>query len=318
MKINTAILLVGGRGSRLYPLTKTAPKPLIPFLNKPIMEYQVESLVSAGIKRIILALNYFSEQIKSKASEWEKKYNIEVIYSKEDEPLGTAGPIRLAEEFITGEGFLVLNADIYAVVDFKGMIKKFQECNSTNIQQNRTSALIMTTSVDDPTKYGLIERNGDLVHAFIEKPKIVLDNMNCINAGIYVLHKNVISHIGKGEVSIEKEVFPLIVSMGEMRVYQHEGIWCDIGVPKEYLNGQKKVLSGSSDENVSLGHNLKIGKGVTLENCAIFDDCVIGENCVIKNAIIGKGCTVADGVVINKKETSVFGDNTEITENLVE
>ncbi|ORD95000.1 GMPPB [Enterospora canceri] len=308
MEVNTAVLLVGGKGSRLYPLTATRPKPLVPFLNKPIIEYQIEILVKTGIKKIILALNYFSEQIKAKALLWEQKYGIEVIYSKEGVPLGTAGPLKLAERHISGDGFIVFNTDIYAFVELDKMIGRFVELNETG----KCVALIMTTDIDDPTRFGLIKTDGDRVVEFIEKPDKYTGNINTINAGMYVFSREILNKIHLRETSIEKEIFPEIAEAGHMRIFNLDGIWCDIGVPREYLNGQKMALelSGDSGRNVVLGQGVEVADGVELENCVLLDNVVVEKGCVIKNALIGKGCVIKANTIINDEETLVLKDNT--------
>lgn len=313
MTIDTAVLLVGGRGSRLYPLTATRPKPLIPFLNKPIVEYQIGALVRAGIKRIVFALNYFSEQFVAKAKEWEVEFGIEIIFSKENEVLGTGGPLKLAEKVITGDSFMCLNTDIYSNVDIKEMVKKFIEINATKT----CNALIMTTNVKDPSKYGLITHENGKVEAFLEKPEKkenVEDYVsNTINAGIYVLSKKVFELIQLKETSLEREIFPGLALDNEMFIYEYDGIWGDIGVPSEYLKTQNKALkAGKASENVCVAKTTKIGSNVVLENCTIMENCVIEDDCVIKNALIGRECVVKKGMVIDKEEVIVIYDKTEV------
>ena len=306
MEINTAVLLVGGKGSRLYPLTKTRPKPLIKFLGKSIIEYQLEMLSKVGVKRIILALNYFSDQIQAKVSEWENKYGFKIIFSKEEIVLGTAGPLKLAERYIEGDSFLVFNSDIYTDVDLKAMIDKFTNANC--------EAMLLAAIVKDPSKFGLISTERDTVIEFIEKPKEYKnDQEHCINGGMYIFKREILNYVELREMSIEKEVFPIIVKNKQMKIYRHKGIWADIGTPAEYLRGQKEVLEKEKRSNVFIGENVKMGKNVKLDNCVIFDDCTLENNCKINNAMIGNGCIIKEESKINGNDYSIIGDKTEIS-----
>ena len=304
MNINTAVILVGGKGTRLYPLTKTRPKPLIPFLNKPIIEYQIDLLVEAGIQRIILALNYFSDQIKHKALEWKANYNIEIIYSHELEPLGTAGPLKLAEKYINGNAFIVMNADIYTSINLTSMITEFKT-------KKNYDAILLGVEVDNPDKYGLIEIKNGTVTNFIEKPSYTNGPTNIINGGIYIFNRNILNFIELKYVSIEKEIFPQLVQNRKMTIFHFNGIWCDIGVPNEYLKGQKKALGNTNTSNVILGKNIKMGTNIKLKNCTIFNNTIIEDNCIIENAIIGFNCIIKQNTVINDKNIiTVLGDYT--------
>ncbi|OQS55530.1 mpg1 [Ecytonucleospora hepatopenaei] len=314
IECDTAVLLVGGKGSRLYPLTKTRPKPLVHFLCKPIVQYQIEQLSQAGIKKLILCLNYFSEQFVEKAEEWEKQYGIKIIFSKEDITLDTAGPIGLAKKYITGDAFLCLNTDIYSQIDFKQLIT----CYNTINEKEKCNVLVLTKEVEDPTKYGLIKHSNKKVIYFLEKPKTKEEFEGCntctINAGIYIISSRILDLFEPKQLSMEKEIFPVVAKSGSMFIYEYNGIWGDIGVPKEYLKTQKIALEAQGNEsNVFVGKNVKIGKNVFLENCTVMDNCVLMDECVVKNTILGLNCVVEEKVVLENEETLVVADFTRVS-----
>lgn len=314
--VTKAVILVGGWGTRLRPLTYTLPKPLICFCNKPILKYQVEKLVKAGINEIILALNYYSEMIIEEVSKYESEYKIKIIYSKENTPLGTAGPLALARKYLENTSFFLLNSDICCNADLEEMKKFFMKDDSLGT--------ILSYSVTDPTKYGLIESEGDRIKSFLEKPKTIEgEGPWLINAGIYILSSKILDSIEIKETSIEKDVFPELALKGLLTHYQLNGYWMDIGQPKDYLLGQKMELLNikSSDKyfnvknNVVIGKNTKIGKNCYFKNCTIFDYCIIEDNVTIENSIIGWGCQIKTGCQV--QGMSVLGEGVIVEKNTV-
>ncbi|KAI5168428.1 mannose-1-phosphate guanylyltransferase [Pancytospora epiphaga] len=321
-KVTKAIILVGGWGTRLRPLTYTTPKPLVPFCNRPMLEYQIEKLMNAGVKEVILAVNYYSEIIIGQCREYEKKFNVKIIYSKEDVPLGTGGPLALAEKYLRGCSFFVMNSDICCNADVNAMVAKYMS--------NDSLATIMTYPVVDPTKYGLIKTKGERITSFIEKPKSKCEEQGpwIINAGMYIFSDEVLDYIQLREMSLETEVFPVLAAEEKLGHFSHDGYWMDIGQIMDYLEGQRMFLeslpkelfmgssSGSEDSsggfdtpysspsisseiNVVIGKNVQIGKNVVLRNCTIFDNVVIGDNSTIINSVIGWECVIGSGCYVD-------------------
>ncbi|ADM12556.1 mannose-1-phosphate guanylyltransferase [Encephalitozoon intestinalis ATCC 50506] len=302
-----AVILVGGYGTRLRPLTYTLPKPLVPFANKPILRHQVEALVKAGIKEIILALNYYSEVIIREVRDYSNEFGINIIYSKEQEPLGTAGPLALARKYLEGHTFFVLNSDITCKFPLSEMLSFHRS--------HGKEGTILSTRVDDPSRYGLVitEEGTSVVETFLEKPKDAVSNR--INAGIYILNSSVLDRVELRECSIEREIFPEMAKERQLQVFDLEGFWMDIGQPADYIRGQgmylKHYREANVDEhsedgrtfcvenNVVIGRNVKIGKNVTISNSAIFDNVEIGDNVTIRDSIVGWNTKIEDNATVN-------------------
>lgn len=312
-EVTKAIILVGGWGTRLRPLTYTVPKPLVSFCNKPILKYQIEKLVEVGIKEIILALNYHSEKIIEEVEKYQEEFGIEIVYSKEEDPLGTAGPLALARDHLVGTSFFLLNSDICCNADLRRMKSEYMK--------NDYTGSILVYEVQDPTKYGLIKTDGNMISSFMEKPKTIEGKGPwMINAGIYILSDKVLDLIELREMSIEKEIFPKLAENKSLGFYKFEGYWMDIGQPKDYLIGQKLTLQSMTKEeeginrkdNVVLGRNVKIGENVRLKNCTLFDYTVVENNVVIEDSIIGWGSHIKE----NSKVIgySVLGEGTIVEE----
>lgn len=313
--VTKAVILVGGWGTRLRPLTYTLPKPLISFCNKPILRYQIEKLVNVGIKEVILALNYHSELIINEVSKYKEEFGINIIYSKEDKPLGTAGPLALVKEHLKGSSFFLLNSDICCNVDLFEMKKSFMESDCIGT--------ILSYPVEDPTKYGLISVDGKRILSFLEKPKRIEGSGPwLINAGMYILSSKVLDYIDLKETSIENEIFPRLAEEKVLDHFQFSGYWMDIGQPRDYLIGQMMELNNSKttnkyfdvNNNVVIGEQAKIGKGCILKNCTIFDYALIEDNCKIENSIIGWGCHIQKGCAI--RSMSVLGEGVIVEKGL--
>jgi mannose-1-phosphate guanylyltransferase len=338
------LILAGGFGTRLRPLSCTRPKTLFPIVNKPLLQWIFEKLAKNGIEEAILAVNLQTEfYIKRQRI---PKCGLRVKYSIDPPkmPLGTGGPIKKAEKLIGHtESFLVLNGDIFADPSYAEMIEKHRGTNA--------SATIALCEVEDPSRYGVAEiGEKGRIKRFIEKPAKGAAPTNLINAGIYVLSPKVFEYIPKGKtVSMEREVFPKLAEDGELYGHVVHGLWIDIGKPEEYLQTNKIILDSLAsprkhkradrfelkkpvalDKGVSigersiigpyaiLGKNVTIGRGVHVNDSVIFPDAriddftsingaIVGEGAIIgKNARISKGCIVADQAKVR--------DNVSLTE----
>nr|XP_040582389.1 interaptin-like [Lepeophtheirus salmonis] len=212
MKNLKAVILVGGYGTRLRPFTFTIPKPLFPFLNEPILKHQIRALSESGIKKIILAMNYMTDKIKEAALCYEKEFSVTIMFSIEQEPLGTGGPIGLVKEELKNSYFLVLNSDVICEYPFKKAI-------DFHIKYGKLCT-IMTTKTQTPERFGVLKIYNNLVTDFVEKPKNFVGND--INAGIYVFSPKALSLFSAKPISMEFEVFPKLAEEKELVCFNLE------------------------------------------------------------------------------------------------
>ncbi|KAK9478366.1 nucleotide-diphospho-sugar transferase [Lipomyces japonicus] len=300
------LILVGGYGTRLRPLTLTLPKPLVEFGNKPMILHQVEALAAAGVTDIVLAVNYRPEVMVAALKKYEQEYNVNITFSVETEPLGTAGPLKLAAEVLQKDDspFFVLNSDIICDYPFTQLLE-FHKSHGGD-------ATIVATKVEEPSKYGVIvhkpNTNGQ-IDRFVEKPVEFVGNR--INAGIYILNPAVVDRIELRPTSIEKETFPSLSKDGLLYSFDLEGYWMDVGQPKDFLSGTclylssltkkgSKLLTPTSEEfvhggNVLIDPSAKIGKGCRIgPNVTIGPNVVIGDGVRIQRSVVLQGSTIRD------------------------
>jgi len=332
-----ALILVGGFGTRLRPLTLSFPKPIVEFANRPSIIHQIEALAKVGVDEVILAVNYQPELMSSCMSEWEKKLGVKIKYSRETEPLGTAGPLALAREHLNcGKPFFVLNSDVICPFPFK----EFLECH----MRHGKEGTILVTKVDEPSKYGVVVSDQfGRIEKFVEKPKVFVGNK--INAGIYIFNPSVLDRIEVKPTSIEKEIFPKMAQEGELYSFVLDGFWMDIGQPKDFLSGmilylddleEKRSTQLASGEgiigpvlidptaeiergsligpHVTIGPNCKIACGVRLKNSVVLRDAIIDCNSWIHQSIIGWQCTI--GKWVRMQNVSVLGQDVQIADEL--
>lgn len=285
-----ALILVGGYGTRLRPLTLSRPKPLVEFANKPILLHQIEALVEAGVTEVILAVSYRAEQMEQELRIEATKLGINIIFSHETEPLGTAGPIALAKKFLekSDKPFFVLNSDVICDFPFKELAK-FHEAKGKE-------GTIVVTKVEEPSKYGVVVYDNDsCVENFVEKPQEFISNK--INAGLYILNPDVLKRIELRPMSIEKEVFPGMASEKQLCAFELEGFWMDVGQPKDFLTGMCLYLKFLRTKHPS---RLYKATGV-VGNVLVDPTAKIGNNCQIgPNVTIGPGVVIEDGVCIKR------------------
>ena len=225
-----ALILVGGYGTRLRPLTLSRPKPLVEFANKPMLLHQMEALVEAGVTEIVLAVSYRAEQMEQELRDEAKKLGVTLQFSLETEPLGTAGPLALAKDILgaSDEPFFVLNSDIICEFPFKDMVAFHRS--------HGQEGTIVVTKVEEPSKYGVVVYGEQgRIQSFIEKPQEFVSNK--INAGMYILSPTVLRRIQLRPTSIEKEVFPEMVNDGQLYAMDLQGFWMDVGQPRDFLTG---------------------------------------------------------------------------------
>jgi mannose-1-phosphate guanylyltransferase len=332
-----AVILAGGFGTRLRPLSCTRPKILFPIVNKPLLQWTFERLSQNNIKDAIMAVFYQTEvHIKQHRI---PRSGIHVTYSHDpiSRPLGTAGSIKKAEKKIGHNSpFLVLNGDVFADVNYQEILKQHEKkgCRAT----------IALHEVPDPSRYGVAKLSKDnRITGFIEKPPPGKAPTNFINAGVYVLSPKVLDNIPEGRpVSIEREVFPKLAEENELYGYIHSGLWMDIGKPEDYLklneimldrgdkNKYKKTEVFKIEDPVALGKDVSIGKGSTIGPYTILGPHVsIGANTHIHNSILWAAAEVSDSTVIDRtiigegayvgkevqiKKGSMIGDHARIND----
>lgn len=284
-----ALILVGGYGTRLRPLTLSVPKPLVDFCNKAMILHQIEALAAVGVNEVVLAVNYQPEKMTKFLGEKEKELGIKITTSQEDEPLDTAGPIKLAEQYLNdGEPFFVLNSDVSCSYPFEDMLAYHKKTGAAGV--------LLATPVEDPSKFGVIlyDDTGK-IESFIEKPQQFISRF--INAGIYLLTPEVFNRIELRPTSIEKEVFPPMASEGMLYVMELKGFWADVGQPKDYLTGQGMRLAALANQDP---HELTNADYVT-GNVLIHPSAKIGKGCKIgPDVVIGSDCVVGDGARLSK------------------
>jgi mannose-1-phosphate guanylyltransferase len=305
-----AVILVGGQGTRLRPITYDVPKALVPLRNRPFMGYMLDFLSSGGLEGAVLSLGYLPTPIQEYLAECDLN-SFCVDYAVEDHALGTAGGIKNAIRYIKGDGPVVaLNGDVLSGMDLRDLIEQHESSGAL--------ATITLTSVEDPTAYGLVEVDHDMVvHRFIEKPAADEVTTSLVNAGIYVLEPEVLEMIPPyREVSIEREVFPKLKAMGRLRAYISSSYWRDIGTPRSYLAASHDVLSGAVGtrdgfEFLDVDPSVRVGKNVRmLPPVSVAAGCEIGRQATIGGrSALGRGCRVGERAVV---EGSILLDGAEV------
>ena len=289
-----AVILVGGEGTRLRPLTCNTIKAMVPILNMPFLEYLLRYLKEHGIRDIILAMSYLPDRIQGYFGDGDK-LGVHLTYLIEEEPLGTAGAVKNAEAFLD-EPFFVFNGDILTAIDLTAMMSRHQKAKS--------KASIALTPVEDPTIYGVVETDTKgIVKRFVEKPSWEEVTTNMINAGIYIVEPEVLDHVPSSTPSsFERHLFPQLLDLGEpILSYSSDTYWIDIGTPEKYLLAHHDLLSGKAHSLShywgNVGEGVQIGSNSTVHPSAEIEGPVFtGESCVI-----AKGAKVQGPVVLGPR-----------------
>jgi len=305
--------------------------------------HQVESLAAAGVTDIVLAVNYRPDVMISVLKKYEERYGVTITFSIETEPLGTAGPLKLAEKILgkDQEPFFVLNSDVICDYPFKDL--------AAFHKSHGQEGTIVVTKVEEPSKYGVVVHkpgHDSRIDRFVEKPVEFVGNR--INAGIYILNPSVLSRIELRPTSIEQETFPAIVKDGELHSFDLEGFWMDVGQPKDFLTGtclylsslakkNSKLLTPSSEPfvyggnvlvdptatigkncrigpNVTIGPNVVIGDGVRVQRSVLLQGSRIKDHAWVKSTIVGWNSTV--GKWARLENVTVLGDDVTISDEV--
>jgi NDP-sugar pyrophosphorylase family protein len=346
-----AILLAGGKGTRLRPLTIHTPKPIVPIFNRPFLHYQIDLLKQVPeIDEVILSLNYQPRRIEEIFGDG-LEVGIKIRYVVEPAPLGTAGAIKYAGDHLT-ESVVVFNGDVLTEIDLAAVIRLHRE--------RQARATIVLTPVENPAAYGLVETDVSAnIRRFLEKPKPEEITTSTINAGIYVLEPDTFDRI-PSEVpwSIERSYFPSLVERNETFVaYIYNGYWIDIGTPEKYTQVHRDIMDGryravpfrdlpeprtwiSPEARIEegaavegpcfidegalvkagarigpysvIGKQAQIEEGVTIDGGIIWPNCRVSRDASVRNAILGRNCHVGRNTSVD--HGAVLGDKTTLTD----
>jgi mannose-1-phosphate guanylyltransferase len=298
-----AVILVGGEGTRLRPLTSTVPKPVVPLVDRPFIAYMLEWLARHGVDDVVMSCGFLATAVRNVLGDG-SQYGLRLRFVEEPEPRGTAGALKYAEDLLD-DRFLMLNGDVLTDIDLTAQLAQHERTGAVG-----TLALV---PVADPTAYGLVRLHDDhAVKEFVEKPSADQIDTRLISAGAYVLERAVLDLIPAGRnVSIEREVWPQLVGDG-LFGFAAEAYWLDIGTPERYLQGTFDILEG----NVATAVSDRLGAGYLSVG-----DRVQADGRIIPPALVDRGCTIAAGahvgsLVVLGEGVSV-GEGTKIERSVV-
>jgi mannose-1-phosphate guanylyltransferase len=288
-----AVILVGGKGTRLRPLTSDRPKPIVPIVDRPFLAYALEWVARHGITDVVLCCGFRSDAVVDAIGDG-SRYGVDVTWVLEDTPRGTAGALKLAEPHLQ-ERFLLINGDVLTDMDLSAQIDAHERTGAT--------ATLALVPVEDPSAYGLVRLEDDgRVRGFLEKPRPDQIDTDLISAGAYVLERRVLDLIPAGRaVSVEREVWPRLVGAG-LHGHVHRGAyWMDIGTPERYVQAVGDVLAGRVE--TAVGRRLAVGPvdpGARVHPTALVapDALVEAGARVGAWARIGSGSVVGAGAVV--------------------
>jgi mannose-1-phosphate guanylyltransferase len=343
-----AVILVGGEGTRLRPLTSTMPKPVVPLVDRPFIAFMLDWLREHGVDDVIMSCGFLATAVREALGD-DSRLGLRLRFVEEPEPRGTAGALKLAEPMLD-ERFLMLNGDVLTDIDLTSQMAQHEATGA-----RATLALV---PVADPTAYGvvLLEEDGS-VREFIEKPSSDRVPSNLISAGAYVLERTILELVPPDRnISIEREIWPLLVGDG-LYGFASESYWLDIGTPARYLQGTFDIIEGNVTTAVRerlgddwlaiddgavlegrvippavlergvriaagahvgslvvLGADVSIGAGSTVERAVVLEGTQVGEGCELRDCIVAARCRVGDrsritGGAVLGEGVSVGADN---------
>jgi mannose-1-phosphate guanylyltransferase len=322
-----ALILAGGEGTRLRPLTYTVPKPVLPLAGRPHIAYVIDWLRGHGVDDVIVSCGFLAQGMRDALAKLEP--GVQIRYAEEPDPRGTAGAIRFAEEMLA-DRILVLNGDVLCDLDLTALID----------QHDRTGAraTIALYPVSDPSGYGLVHRHDDgEITEFLEKPTREQIDTDEINAGAYLLERSVLEEIPpERAVSIEREVFPVLIGKG-LHGIRLEGYWIDIGTPDRFLEAnwdilERRLSTVTADrldaDGVMIGEGAEVSPDATIQGPAFIGDasmvaagatvgprvilgesCEVGESAAVTGSVLLDGCRLGDDAVVSE---SILSANVEV------
>lgn len=307
-------MLAGGFGTRLRPWTETIPKPLLPILDKSMIEHVLDVLPESQVDKVLIAAGYGVEQMRKHFEEISLPY--EVVIVEETEPLGTGGAIANCREHLSGGTFCVINGDLITSLKVEEMLEFHK--------QNGGIATISLWEVEDPSRFGVADYKEDTgkIMRFQEKPAIEDAYSNLINAGTYILEQEIFDFMPDEAHSIERDIYEKIAETGALNGFPFEGMFVDAGTPTSFVEASQACINsgrfaigqvsgdswiGNGCENFgevigsSLGSNVTVGEGSSIHNSVILEGAIIGSNCQLHGCLIGKGAEVNNGSNLNSE-----------------
>jgi mannose-1-phosphate guanylyltransferase len=340
-----ALVLVGGEGTRLRPLTRTLPKPVVPLVDRPFLRYMIDWLARHGVEEVVLSIGFLAGGVREVLGD-EVPGGPRLVYVEEPDRRGTAGAIKFAEQHLE-DRFLALNGDVLTDLDLGALIRRHEEAGAT--------ATLALYPVDDPSAYGLVRRQEDgEITEFLEKPDPAEIDTDEISAGAYVLDRSVLELIPPDrQVSIEREVFPRLVGNG-LYGQRLDGYWMDIGTPERYLQASWDILKrrvetepgrlvdergvfvddgaelgdaavrdavfvqgdvragagASLGPRAVLGPGVQLGDGSRVVGSVVLHGCELGANARVRGSILAPDVRVGEGASVG--EGSVIGEGAVI------
>ena len=344
-----AIVLAGGEGTRLRPLTFSTPKQMLPVAGRPVIERVVEGLSLHGVDEVVISLGYRPDAFIGAYPDG-LCAGVRLRYVVEDSPLDTAGAIAYAarEAGVDNETFIAMNADVLSEIDVSALVDFHRERGG--------EACIALTPVEDPSQFGVVPTDTTgRVKAFIEKPPASLSPTNMVNAGIYVLEPSFLARVPVGRrTSVEREVFPAIVEAGSLYALGSSALWTDMGTPGKYLEAnlawarRERCLTGASDPSASdpsasdpsgrrrqavgtigypgahpgadivnsvLGHDVRIEEGASVHDAVVLEGGWVRAGAVVRRSVLGRNVVIGAGAVVDA--LSVLGDGWEVAARAV-
>ncbi len=300
--VKDALIVAGGRGTRLQPLTYDTPKPLLPFCGEPFLVGVIRRLAAAGVVRVHLVVGQDTAPFDA-LTPVAGGLGVELATVPEPEPLDTAGGVREVARGLD-EPFLVLNGDILTDVDLQAAIRRHRETEA--------DATLVLTRVEDNSTFGVCVRDGSRIVAFVEKPEPGTLDDDTINAGTYVLNPDVFEPYDGGRLSFERQVFPeLLERGGHIESVVWDGVWADLGTPDRFRDGHAMALAGQlswpSVETVAdRGNGVRVAAGADVHEAAdlrgpvlVLDGAVVGAGAVVgPNAVVGRNAQIGAGAVL--------------------
>lgn len=315
-----AIILAGGEGTRLRPLTTNVAKPVVPVMNKPVIVHIIELLNKHNINKIAVTLKYLPTTVKDVISSYFPENHIE--FFTETIPLGTAGSVRNCKDFIDTD-FVVISGDAITDIDLTAAMNYHIKNNSI--------LTIVTKRVKKPTQFGVVLTNNNVVTGFREKPSLNETEGNLVNTGIYIMSPKVISYCEENKMTdFAKDIFPMLLE-DNIKIYSYEtnDYWCDIGDTDAYRDTNLDLLNNTKErafvgkecqisdsaviKNSIIGSNCNIGKNVIIENSIIWKNVIIEQGSTIKNSVICNNVTLMEGAVCNN---SILGEGVVLENNV--
>jgi mannose-1-phosphate guanylyltransferase len=344
-----ALILAGGEGTRLRPLTSRIPKPVVPLVGRPFIAYMLEWLRGHGVDDAIMSCGFMADGVREVLGDGDA-FGMRLRYVEEPEPLGTGGALKFAEKLLA-ERFFMLNGDVLTDIDLTAQLRQHERTGA-----RATLALV---GVEDPSAYGLVRRHPDgAVKQFLEKPSPEQIDTNLINAGAYILEREVLTGMAPAgtRCSIERDVFPTLVDAG-LYGYEADSYWLDIGTPQRYLQATFEILNGAvrtevggqlaaaggvlwpdrptadagagpvrapavigpgceiaADATVGpyvvLGRGVRVGAGATIENAVVLDGAQVGNGAQISSSIVAAEAHIGDGCQL--RDEVVIGEGVRL------